>query len=130
MKRKNLSSSSEEEERPEWLLDKRTIQDALGKCQQHQRMWGVSGSVILGVQLEIEAGNHLQVLELLGTMAIADDIVHLEGTSNGLTLWFSGPRQSGTSVASCCSEAHPFGSASFLMLQPRSQYVALVPMIS
>ena len=48
-------------------------------------MWGISGSVILGVHLEIEARKHLQVLELLGTMAIADDIVHLEGTSTGLT---------------------------------------------
>ena len=80
-----------------------------------------------GVRLEIEAGNHLQVLELLGIMAIADDIVHLEGTGTGLTLWFSGPRQAGTFVASCCSEAHPFGSASLWMLQPLSQYVALRP---
>ena len=109
------------------VLDERTIQEALGKCQQRQRMWGVSESVIQGVQLEIGAVNHLQVLELLGTIAIADDIVHLEGTSTNLTLWFSGPRQAGTFVASCCSEAPPFGSTSLWMLQPQSQYIALQP---
>jgi hypothetical protein len=53
--------------------------------------------------------------------------VHLEGTSTGLTLWLSGPRQAGTFVAGSCSGAHPFGSASLRMLQPRSQYVALRP---
>jgi hypothetical protein len=75
----NLQNLRKKRKDSNGVLDKRTIQEALGKCQPRQRMWGVSGSVILGVQLEIGAGNHLQVLELLGTMAIADDIVHLEG---------------------------------------------------
>ncbi len=63
---------------------------------------GGLGSVILGVQLKIEAVKHreLLVLEHLETMAIADDIVHQEGKSTGLTLWFSGLRQAGTFVAS------------------------------
>jgi hypothetical protein len=43
--------------------------------QPRQRMWRVSGTVILGVQLEIEAEKRLQVLEHLGTsMATADMI--------------------------------------------------------
>jgi hypothetical protein len=69
----NLRNLRKKRQDSNGVLDKRTIQEELGKCQPRQRMWGVSGSVILGVQLEIGAGNHLQVLELLGTMAIADD---------------------------------------------------------
>ncbi len=109
------------------FLDKHTIQEALGKCQPRQRMWGVSGTVVLGVQLEIEAEKHLQMLEHLGTMETANDVVHLEGRSTGLTLWFSGPRQAGTFVADCCSGARPLGTTPLRMLQPRSQYVALRP---
>jgi hypothetical protein len=81
----------------------------------------------LGVQLDIEAEKHLQILEHLGTMETANDIVHLEGGSTGLTLWFSGPRQAGTFVADCCSGARPLGATPLRMLQPRSQYVALRP---
>ena len=84
------------------VLDKHTIKEVLGKCQPLQRMWGVSGTIILGVRLEIEAEKHLQILEHLGTMDTANDIVHLEGRSTGLTLWFSGPRQAGTFVADFC----------------------------
>jgi hypothetical protein len=118
------------------VLNKRTIQEALGKCQPRQRMWGISGvgyTRSAARNRSWEIGNHLQVLELVGTIAIADDIVHMEVTSTCLTLWFSGPRQAGTFVASCCSEAHPFGSASFRMLQPGANillYVTTIPEFS
>ena len=90
---------------------------------------GVSGTVVLGVQLDIEAEKHPQMLERLGAMETANDVVHLEGRSTvtGLTLWFSGPRQAGTFVADCCSGARPLGTTTLRMLQPRSQYVALRP---
>ena len=71
------------------------------------------------------AEKHLQILEHLGTMQTANDIVHLERRSAGLTVWFSGPRQAGTFVADCCAGAHPFGTTLLRMLQPQSQYAAL-----
>ena len=45
------------------VLEKHTIQEALGKCQPRQRMWGWSWTVLLGVLLEIEAEKHQQILE-------------------------------------------------------------------
>ena len=59
----------------------------LNASRVNRRMWGVSGTVVLGVQLDIEAEKHLQILEHLGTMETANDIVHLEGRSTGLMLW-------------------------------------------
>ena len=73
------------------------------------------------------AAKPLQILEHLGTIESANDILHLHGRSAGLTLWFSGPRQAGTFVADCCAGAHPFGTTLLRMLQPQSQYVALRP---
>jgi hypothetical protein len=79
-------------------LDKRTIQAALGKCQPRQRMWGVSGKVVLGVRIT-KAADQLQtaMLKLLQDLEVAEDIVHLAGDEQGLTAWFSGPRQAGIS---------------------------------
>ena len=61
------------------------------------------------------------------TIETANDIVHLEGRSTGLMLWFSSPLQAGTFVADCCSGARPLVTILLRMLQPRSQYVALRP---
>ena len=47
------------------VLDKHTIQAALGKCQPRQRMWGVSGNVILGVKIEVPVEQQLALLEFL-----------------------------------------------------------------
>ena len=45
----NLQNLRKKQKEANGVLDKRTIQAALGKCQPRQRMWGVSGKVILGV---------------------------------------------------------------------------------
>ncbi len=60
-------------------------------------------------------------------MAMAEDILHLEGGNTGLTLWFSGPWQVGKFVASWCSGPHPLGAIPLRLLQPRSQYIAIRP---
>jgi hypothetical protein len=49
----NLQNLRKKKKEANGVLDKYTIQAALGKCQPRQRMWGVSGEVVLGVRLDI-----------------------------------------------------------------------------
>ena len=51
----NLQNLRKKQKEANDILDKRTIQAALGKCQPRQRMWGVSGKVALGVYIELQA---------------------------------------------------------------------------
>jgi hypothetical protein len=88
------------------VLDKRTIQAALGKCQLRQRMWGVSGSVVLDFKLEIPAEQQLQLLDFLKGLPDAENMVHLAGIRHGLTIWFSGPRQAGDFIIHWCSTTY------------------------
>jgi hypothetical protein len=83
-------------------------------------MWGVSGKIILGVRLEVNADQRLQTLEQLGSMEVTGDIVYLEGSSTGIALWFSVSRHVlGDFVAQCSKEIIPFE-----LLHPLGQYVA------
>ena len=65
------------------------------------RMWGVSGKVVLGAIIVVPAEQQLEMLEALKglpeaeTLALPETIVHLSGNTQGLTVWFSGPRQAG-----------------------------------
>jgi hypothetical protein len=83
------------------VLDKHTIQLALGKCQPHQRMWGVSGTVILGVKIEVLVEQQLAILDFLSKLQTAESIVYLSGDGQGLSVWFSGPRQAEEFIAHC-----------------------------
>ena len=49
----NLQNLRKKQKEANGVLDKRTIQAALGKCQPRQRMWAVSGTVILGAKIEV-----------------------------------------------------------------------------
>ena len=109
-------------------LDKRTIQAALGKCQPRQRMWGVSGKVVLGVRIT-KATDQLQtaMLKLLQDLEVAEDIVHLAGDEQGLTAWFSGPRQAGDFIAYWSSVVYPATGNSISPLCPPGKYIATRP---
>jgi hypothetical protein len=95
----NLQNLRKKQKEADGILDIRTIQAALGKCQPRQRMWGVSGNVVLGVCIELQADQHLAVLELLRTLPTTDEVVYLSGSDNWLSLWFSGPRQAGDFIS-------------------------------
>ena len=60
-------------------------------------------------------------------MPLSENIVHLEGSHTGVTMWFSGPRQAGDFIAYWCSTDHPLRSLSLKALQPPGQYVAIRP---
>ena len=62
----NLQNLRKKRKDSHGVLDKQTIQEALGKCQPRQRMWGVSGTVVLGVQLDIEAEKQFRSWSILG----------------------------------------------------------------
>ncbi len=61
----------------------------------------MSGKVVQGVCIELQAEQHLAVLERLPsrTLPTTDEIVYLLGSDTGLSLWFSGPRQAGDFIA-------------------------------
>ena len=61
----------------------RTIQAALGTCPPQQRMWGISGTVFLGVHLATEADQHVVILNRIRDMPASEDIVHIEGEPTG-----------------------------------------------
>jgi hypothetical protein len=123
----NLQNLRQKQKEAHGVLDKRTIQAALGKCQPRQRMWGVSGRVILGVR--IAAAPELQVtkLELLKDLPVAEHIVHLEGDEQGFSAWFSGPHQAGDFIAYWNSVVYPEEGTPIYPLQAPGTYVAIRP---
>ncbi len=74
------------------------------------------GTAILGVHLVIEADQHVATLKQLRDMPLLENIVHLEGSHTGVTMWFSGPRQAGDFIAYWCSTDHPLRSLSNLQV--------------
>ena len=123
----NLQNLRKKQKEANGVLDKRTIQVALGKCQPRQRMWGVSGPVVLGAKIEVPVAQQLTVLDFLKGMHEADTIVHLSGDEQGVSIWFSGPRQAGDFVLRWNSTADPVTSAPIRPLKPPGQYVAIRP---
>jgi hypothetical protein len=70
-------------------------------------MWGVSGTVILGAKIEIPVDQQLALLEFLEGIHEVKSIVHLSGDKQGVSLWFSGPRQACDFVVRWKSIADP-----------------------
>ncbi len=70
----NLLNLRKKKKEASGVWNKRTIQMALGKCQPRQRMWGVSGTVILGGKLEV-LGEQLAMLDFLSKLQTAETIV-------------------------------------------------------
>ena len=77
----NLQDLRKKQKEANGVLDKRTIQMALGKCQPRQRMWGVSGTVILGVQIRVPAEKQMAMLDFLSTLHTTEHVVYLSGDS-------------------------------------------------
>jgi hypothetical protein len=90
-------------------------------------MWGVSGTVILGAKIEVPVDQQLALLEFLKGIHEAKSIVHLSGDKQGVSLWFSGPRQAGDFVARWKSITDPITSAPIRPLKPPGQYIAIRP---
>ena len=123
----NLQNLRKKQKEANGVLDKRTIQAALGKCQPRQRMWGVSGKVTLGVKISVTADQQLMVLELLKSLPAAEHIVHIAGNESGLLAWFSGPRQAGDFISHWSSAAYLKERPAIYPLQPPGRYVAIRP---
>ncbi len=96
----NLQNLRKKQKEAKGVLDKRTIQAALGKCQPRQPMWGVLGTVNIGAKIEVPVEQQA-VLEFLAGIHEAKTIVHLSGDEQGVSIWFSGPRQAGDFVVPC-----------------------------
>ncbi len=123
----NLQNLRKKQKKAKGVLDKHTIQAALGKCQPRQRMWGVSGTVILGAKIEVPVDQQLALLEFLEGIHEAKSIVHLSGDKQGVSIWFSGPRQAGDFVVCWKSITDPITSAPIRPLKPPGQYIAIRP---
>ena len=67
---------------------------------------GVSGKVVLGALIVVPAEQQLEMLETLKGLPEAEAIVHLSRSTQGLTVWFSGPRQAGDFVTHWESATH------------------------
>jgi hypothetical protein len=123
----NLQNWRKKQKEANGILDKRTIQAALGKCQPRQRMWGMSGKIVLGVCIEFQAGKHLAMIEFLRTLPTIEEVVYLSGIENGLSLWFSGPRQAGDFITHWSSTVYPTERTPLHPLLPPEQYVPICP---
>ena len=123
----NLQNHRKQRKEAGGVLDKHTIQAALGKTQPRQRMWALSGTVFLGVRILISAERQMEMLVMLKSVAGVEDIAHLSGCSHGLTLWFTGPRKAGDFISRWCANAGSDGYISILPLKPPGQYVAIRP---
>ena len=116
----NLLNLRKLKKKADGVLDQRTIQTAVGKCPPRQRIWGISGTVILGMHLATlaEADQHIATLNHIRDMQASEDIVHIEGGHTGVSMWFSGPRQAGDFIAYGCAADHPLHNLPLTALEP------------
>jgi hypothetical protein len=89
-------------------------------------MWGISGKVILGVSLAIDVPAYEPTLGILCSWPVMEEIVCVEDKVDSIMFWFSGPRQAGDFVAHWCSHAHSLCHLLLKVLQPLSQYIAIL----
>ncbi len=85
-------------------LDQSTLQAALGKRQPKQRMSGITGRAVLGVQYDMKGCCLWQYLEQLLRMSTANAIVQIVRNPCELKLWFRGPREAGDILE--CTESN------------------------
>jgi hypothetical protein len=92
-----------------------------------KRLWenvNRARGVVLGVYIEIQAGQQA-MLEFLRTLPTTAEVVYLSGNDNGLSLWFSGPRQAGDYITHWSSTVYPTKRTPLHPLLPPEQYVAI-----
>jgi hypothetical protein len=71
------------------VLDKRTIANALGKRQPLQRIWGLSGPIILGVNLVLQLIHCLEVLlSMSSSVSISASMEMTQGCSSQCSCGF------------------------------------------
>ena len=90
-------------------------------------MWGVLGTVYLGVKLAVPTGQQLLKLDSLKEPPDSDNMVHLAGDQHGLTIWFSGLRQAGDFIVHWSSRNFTGENIPISLLQPPGQYIAIRP---
>ena len=86
------------------VLDKHSIQAALGKKQPKQRMWGMAGTVMLGAGLETQEMAWEEVLDQTTTLPAANHIQRAIGAAGELQFWFRGPRLLGDFLLQWCQD--------------------------
>jgi hypothetical protein len=69
----------------------------------------------------------MAMLDFLSTLHTTEHVVYLSGDSDGLSLWFSGPRQAGDFIAHWSSTIYPMVNIPLRPLLPPGQYIAIRP---
>jgi hypothetical protein len=90
-------------------------------------MWGVLGTVILAVKIEILAEKQFAMFDSLSKLQTTEEIVYLSGDGDGVSILFSGPRQAGNFIAHWSSTVYPNASILLRPLLPPGQYIAIRP---
>jgi hypothetical protein len=131
MGRRDTSTVQPTEQEQETERSQRSIRQKYhsngGKCQLRQRMWGVSGTVISGVKIEILAEKQLVMLDFLSTLQTTENTVYLSGDGEGLSIWLGGPRQAGNLITHWSSTVYPNTSIPMRPLLLPGQYNAIRP---
>jgi hypothetical protein len=109
------------------MLDKHIVRNALGRRQPKQRMWGLQGTVPLGIQLMIATSAQTKLLEFLHALPQSQTVVRILGGPDDLQLWFRGPRSLGDFLHQWCSVGHAWTNLGLQILSSPQQYVAIVP---
>ena len=121
----NVQNLRRKQKEANGVLDAWTIKAALGKCQPRQRMWGISGTVPLGVRILAPRERHTVVLESLFFCPEIEDAVYLTGSDCSLTIWFSGPRQAGDFIIRWLASDVSVKKYAIHPLLPPGRYVAI-----
>ncbi len=88
---------------------------------------GCVRTVILGVNIELQAGQQLAMLDFLCRIPTTDKVVYLSGNEDGLSLWFSRPRQAGSFITHWSFAVYPIARTPLRPLLPPQQYIAIRP---
>jgi hypothetical protein len=75
-------------------------------------MW-IVGTVILEVKIEVIAEQQLAMLDFICKLHTAENIVYISGDGEGLSVWFSWPRQSGDFIAHWSATVYPGANIPF-----------------
>ena len=85
-------------------LNSDAIQTALGKPPIRQRVWALMGCVHTGLAIETQLAEVTSLLADLGAMGSAvSGVCRVARTSEGLQLWFTGPRLLGDFLLKWCT---------------------------
>ena len=109
-------------------LNAATIQSAIGKTPIQQRVWGIAGQAPIGVSHRIPPeGSLCDLLKQLRALEATRFAQCIQGTTEGVQMWFRGPRPLGDFLTEW-SQAQPVGNRSVVrLLAAPPDYVAIPP---